>query len=385
MSSNPAAKLNVPARCAVTQLTLQSFRNYRFASIDVGQQSVVLTGHNGAGKTNILEALSLLVPGRGFRTATISELDNMSAQSPWVVAAQAERADESYHLGTGRDVESEFERRIVKLDGELLPSQNHLAKHMAVIWLTPQMDSLFRDSAGTRRRFVDRLSHSFDAEHATHVNAYERAMRERNKLISTPGFDVAWAHVLEQQLAAMAVTIAYGRNTLLERLNQTIAQATHPFPKAELTMRGGVEELLAEGMPASQAEEYVCSVLADNRLQDSYAGRTSYGTHRSDLVVTHLGKNMDAARCSTGEQKAMLLSIILAHAQARAKWEGCAPIVLLDEVVAHLDAERREALFDALEFIGVQCWMTGTDVADFSALKKGGVQLNVEEGMIRHT
>lgn len=370
-------------RYAVTSLHVQSFRNYRFASLETNGQSVVLTGHNGAGKTNILEALSLLVPGRGMRMAQVAELDCANVKAPWVVSAHIDRAGDSMHLGTGRDAEAETERRMVKCDGEKLSSQNALASLMAVVWLTPQMDSLFRDSAGTRRRFIDRLVHSFDAEHATHVNQYERTMRERNKLLSQYGYDTGWVHVLEQQLAGLAVAVACGRNMMLDRLNQTIANADHPFPKALLSMQGAVEALLQEGLAASEVEEYVAQKLAENRPQDSHAGRTLYGTHRSDLQVIHAPKQMDASLCSTGEQKAMLLSIILAHAHARSQWEGCAPIILLDEVVAHLDVKRRGALFDALESLGVQCWMTGTDAADFSQLGERAMKVHVEDGQLR--
>ncbi len=371
-----------PSRYAVSKLTLQSFRNYDFASLDVGQDSVVLTGHNGAGKTNILEALSLLIPGRGIRSATVGELDNVKLSMPWVVSADVTSGEDELHIGTGRDASAPTEKRLVKIDGDALSSQNHLARYMSVVWLTPQMDSLFRDSAGMRRRFIDRLAYSFDAEHASHVNAYERTMRERNKLLSQHGFDARWANVLEQQLAGYGVAIAMGRNQLIARLNHMIDAGEHPFPKAELALQGEVEAELAGGLSASEAEEHYAAKLSAGRREDSYAGRTLYGVHKSDLQTIHRDKQMEASLCSTGEQKAMLLSIVLAHAHARAEWEGCAPIILLDEVVAHLDSARREALFDALDALGVQVWMTGTDAADFSAIKSGVRQVDVQEGRL---
>ncbi len=371
---------------AVTALQLTNFRNYAYAGLQPGTQSVVLTGHNGAGKTNILEAVSLLAPGRGFRKAKISQIDREGegafGGSCWAVAAELYSAGQHLRVGTGRDPESEGDKRVVKIEGKRARSQNQLAEFFSVVWLVPQMDQLFQDSEGTRRRFIDRLVYSFEPQHASRVSAYEHAMRERNRLLQSYQPDAAWLNALEQKMAENGVLIGYNRNILVDRLNKAIMMSDTSFPKADIALEGAIEQALADGVSATDVEAEFAEILAQQRRADAAASRALKGVHRSELRVRHVAKDMQAANCSTGEQKAMLLSIMLAHARARAQWHGAAPVILLDEVVAHLDQQRRGELFDEIEAMGAQTWMTGTDAADFSGMQGRASFWKVEQGQI---
>lgn len=388
----------------VLSLCLSHFRNYHSARIEVQENLIVLIGPNGAGKTNVLEAISLLTPGRGLRRAELTELDNMQDYALWAVAAEISGAQGEAAIGTGRDnplplgegrvrgesdgsialtptlSQREREKRIVKIDGKVARSQNDLARFFAALWLTPQMDTLFIEGGSARRKFLDRMVYSFDSEHASRINAYEYAMRERNRLLAEGRADPMWLSALEQKMAEQGIAIAVARSHAVEELNRAMQLSNSSFPKAVLALKGAVEEALA-GSSALKAEEKFGELLAQSRPQDAAAGRTLSGVHRTQLEVIHLAKNMPAERCSSGEQKALLVSMVLAQARAGAAWHGRVPALLLDEVAAHLDATRRSELFTELSTTGAQCWLTGTDREIFQGIK--AQFLCVESGAIK--
>lgn len=368
----------------ISSLALNNFRNYSYARLEVSAGPIVLTGSNGAGKTSILEALSLLTPGRGLRRAKLSELDSLNDPSqPWAVAATLEGMQGDVKIGTGRDpAEVEADKRITKIDGKLVRSQAELARHLSIIWLIPQMEQLFGDGTSAGRKFLDRLVYSFDPEHASRVAEYEFAMRERNKLLQNPRADGIWLDSLEQTMAETGTAIAIARLHTVEHINDAILRSPLSFPKADISIHGIIEDKLSHGVTAITAENDFRDILKANRGLDSASGRTLAGTHRSAMRVIHIIKQMDAASCSTGEQKAMLLSIVLAQARAGAQWHGVVPVLLLDEVVAHLDARRRLELFEEICQIGAQTWMTGTDAALFSGLEEKAQYFQIENGRI---
>jgi len=375
------------------RLALTDFRNYGRGELAVDRRPVVLTGPNGAGKTNLLEAISFLVPGRGLRQARLSEVDRVAGGErggAWGVAATACRGDDAVEIGTGRDpsqaADGGRERRLVKINGAFAGGPSALAEHLAVIWLTPQMDRLFLDSAGARRRFLDRLVYGFDTDHAGRLARYEHALQERSQLLrqSGPnGWDAAWLGALEQQIAEGGVAVAAARRELIERLGQAVARGVGPFPQAALALDGAVEDWLAE-MPALAVEDRFREQLAVDRLRDAESGGAHCGIHRSDLRVTHLARGLPAAQCSTGEQKALLIAILLAQARLQAAASGLAPIMLLDEIAAHLDATRRRALFDELLELGAQAWLTGTDEALFAELGAQAQFFTIRDARIEH-
>jgi DNA replication and repair protein RecF len=363
------------------RVVLTGFRNYRAADVSVDRRPVVLTGPNGAGKTNLLEAISFLAPGRGLRQARLEEVDRRGSSqedgcrtaAAWGVAAMMCREDGPIEIGTGRDpeaLEQGRDRRLVKINGAFAPGPSALADQASIIWLTPQMDRLFLDGAGARRRFLDRLVYGFDPDHARRLARYERALHERSQLLrqSGPGgWDAAWLAAIEQQIAEGGVAVAAARRELVQRLGQAASAGIGPFPQAGLALAGVVDTWLAD-MPALAVEDAVRRQLAADRTKDSETGGAQCGPHRSDLLVTDLATGLPASQCSTGEQKALLLSIVLAHARLQLDSRGLAPILLLDEVAAHLDAVRRSALFDELLALDVQAWLTGTDAALFAEL-----------------
>lgn len=405
-----------------SHLGLTSFRNYREISFDTGLErgfgAVVLTGLNGAGKTNLLEALSYLSPGAGLRQATIAEVEfrhpgnyapSQSATAyplpgavgpgfmAWTVHARYQTAGGEHVLGTGRDplaqAQNGRERRISRANGANLRSQAGFAEILNVLWLTPQMDRLFSEAATSRRRFLDRLVYGLDPAHAARVSSYEQAMRERARILrgeapAAASTDLnAWLGGLESEMAAQAIAIAAARQDAAGQLNAAMAEALGPFPQAVLTVAGSVEASL-DSMTALEAEELLKQRLAESRGSDADAGVTQWGTHRSDLVVTlagrHLaGKALKAGDCSTGEQKALLIAIILAEARLTRRRRGEAPILLLDEVAAHLDRQRREALFAELQSLAAQCWLTGTDRDLFQALHGWAQFITVSDGRIK--
>lgn len=369
----------------ISSLSLHHFRNHAHTRLTLDASPVVLHGHNGAGKTNILEAISLLMPGRGLRGAKLVELGNLSPTSePWAVAARMLGADGEVQIGTGkgRPTEAGTERREVHIDGQPANAQTDLARHSRILWLTPAMEQLFLESNSAGRKFLDRLVYHFDSEHAAHVNAYESAMRERNHLLEKGNWDEAWLSALEQTMAEKAGSIAASRLATLEKLNQAIGESHLSFPKPRLAASGVVENILLENKSALEAEDHFLALLSSTRKQDATAGRTLTGTHRSELIVTHRERGVPAGLCSTGEQKALLLSIILAQSRAGTRLNGIVPIVLFDEVVAHLDPVKRLELFEEICETRAQVWMTGTDASLFDGIKNRAQFFQVENGKV---
>jgi DNA replication and repair protein RecF len=377
----------------VTRLRLTGFRSYQRLGLELDGRPVVLVGANGAGKTNLLEAVSLLTPGRGLRRARLDDLGYRAPAAPagadWAIAATVATADGPVEIGTGvvADAASEAtERRLVRIDGAPARSQTALGRLVSAIWLTPEMDRLFVEGRSARRRFLDRLVFGFDAPHARRLNAYERAMAERNRLLRDSRAtgrapDAAWLEALEGRMAEDGVAVAAARRALVERLGAACALRSGPFPAAEIALDGVVEGWLAAA-PALAVEDRMRAGLAAARPDDAAAGRATLGVHRSDLVVRHAAKGVGAAHCSTGEQKALLISIVLADARLQGLERGTAPLVLLDEIAAHLDAPRRHALFDEVTALGAQAWMTGTDAATFAPLGAQAQHLRIVDGRV---
>lgn len=380
-----------------TRVMLSQFRCYDSAEISLKPEPalVVLTGENGAGKTNVLEAISYFSPGRGLRGASLMEVCRVGSNQPWAVAATVSPAAEEAEpkrFGTGLDPDvfsrdSLNAKRIVRLDGES-HSPTMLADHMTVSWLTPQMDRLFTEAPSSRRNFLDRMVLGLYPDHSRQVGAFERVMRERNKLLTDFGAraDASWLKVLEARMAEHATAIALARLDFTGQLAGLIEETSSPesaFPKALLALDGELEGALNEGLAAIDVEEGYRAKLAAMRAIDAQKGRTSAGPHKTDLLVTHAPKAMPAGLCSTGEQKALLINLILANAQLIKALSGAAPVLLLDEIAAHLDDYRRRALFDALLALGGQCWLTGTDAAMFASLKGRAQFFTVDAGKIR--
>ncbi len=389
-----AASGAAPAPLAVRQLRLTDFRNYRQLRLDCGPEPIVLVGANGAGKTNLLEALSFLAPGRGLRRARLddvcrrargAEADGGAAGSAasWAVAATLDTPEGRLAIGTGLEAgraEGSL-RRAVRIDGRPAASQTALGLHVAAVWLTPQLDRLFLDGPGERRRFLDRLVTALHPEHAGDVAAYENALRQRARLLGEGNRDPHWFGALEDTMARHGVALAAARADTVQRLDAAARLGIGPFPRAALAMAGEVDGWVA-AMAAIDAEDRLRAALAANRGRDGEAGTTLCGPHRSDLAVRHLDLDLPAAEGSTGQQKAVLVSIALAHARLVALSRGRAPLLLLDEIAAHLDAERRAALFDEVVALGLQCWMTGTDAELFSPLGRRAQVLRVTDGAV---
>jgi len=376
-------------RVGVTRLVLTNFRNYRVARLTLGTEPVVLTGPNGAGKTNLLEALSFLAPGRGLRSAKLTEIDRRPGSGcgapdlGWAIAAVVATQHGTLRVGTGRD-SAASERRVVRIDGEPTRSQAALGERLGVVWLTPLMDRLFLEGPSGRRRFLDRLVFGFDPAHASRVNAYEQALRERSRVLRDGPADPAWLAALEEVMAEQGVAVAAGRRETVQRLDRACAEAEGPFPRARLMLLGTVEGWL-DAMPALAAEAEFASALAGNRQSDAQIGGAIIGPHRSDLAVELAEKGIAAEFASTGEQKALLISIVLAHATLQRAIRGEPPLLLLDEIAAHLDAGRRAALFEALLRLESQVWLTGTDEALFAPLRYQAQFLSVNDGTLAAT
>lgn len=348
-------------------LKLSNFRCYVDARLDdLSSGLIVLHGKNGAGKTNILEAVSLLSPGRGLRNARAGEVQKHDSGNPWAVAGELETSGGEVKIGTGLDVKTD--KRIVRINGVNAKGQNALADYLACIWLTPQMDRLFMDSSRERRRFLDRLVFAFDPGHSGRVTRYENAMAQRSKLLKEDRNDAGWLDALEAQMAETGVSIAAARLDFARRLQKACDKENHDhFPLAILRAGGTIEEILGNA-PALEVEDMFRYQLRESRKIDAISGGAATGPHKSDLLVQYAEKKMAAGQCSTGEQKALLIGLILAHARLIAAERGAPPILLLDEVAAHLDENRRAALYDLLGDIGGQVWLTGTDEAIFSAI-----------------
>ena len=387
--SSDAVSGAAPALLAVRQLRLTHFRNYRQLRLDCGFEPVVLVGANGAGKTNLLEALSYLAPGRGLRRARLEDVCCRSrAGDPpaagWAVAATLDTPDGRVAIGTGLEAgrsDGGLPRRVVRIDGRPMQSQTALGQHVAAVWLTPQLDRLFLDGTSERRRFLDRLVTALHPEHAGDVAAYENAMRQRSRLLGEGNRDPHWFTALEDTMARHGVALAAARADTVQRLDSAARLGVGPFPRASLAMAGEVDGWVAT-MAAIDVEDRLRRELAASRSRDADAGTTSYGPHRSDLAVRHLDHDLPAAEGSTGQQKAVLVSIALAHARLVALARSRPPLLLLDEIAAHLDAERRLALFDEVVALGVQSWMTGTDAELFAPLAGRAQILRVVDGSI---
>ena len=378
------------ARLAVTRVRLTNFRSYASVELEVGTRPVVLAGPNGAGKTNILDGISLLAPGRGLRGARLSEHIRRGPSAPsealWAVAATVSRGPESYDIGTGLVLgPNGGERRAVRLNGVAAQSSADLGEIVQMVWLTPAMDRLFSEGAGGRRRFLDRLVLGFDPGHARRAARYETAMRERARLLKFGPRDPLWLDGLEAEMAEAGAAMAVSRSATVARLNAMLSERGEAgaFPCALLALEGETDALLVEHGEDAEAE--MRARLAQSRIRDAEAGRTTFGPHLSDLAVRHTQKRADARECSTGEQKALLVSIVLADAWelARAR-DGLAPLLLLDEIAAHLDARRRAALFEEIVALGVQAWMTGTDLALFDSLSSRADIFTVDSGRFAH-
>lgn len=355
----------------IRRLTLSNFRSYHAAQIELGQAGpVVLTGANGAGKTNLIEAISMLAPGRGLRRATMEELAFSEGDGAWAVSAEIEGMLGLATLGTGIDPpagEDSAPSRICRIDREAVSSAAAFADHLRVVWLVPAMDPLFNGPASERRRFLDRLVLAVDAQHSSRVAALERSLRSRNRLLEDAVSDSHWLDAVEHETAEVAVAVAAARAETVGRLAGALAggrDQAPEFPLAEIALDGWMEKLLPYHS-AIEIEDRYRALLKDNRARDAAAGRTLDGPHLSDLSVSHAGKGIPASEASTGEQKALLIRLVLAHAGLIKDMTGFAPLLLLDEIIAHLDPMRRAALYDALANLGAQVWMTGADPAAF--------------------
>lgn len=367
----------------IHRLSLTHFRNYRTATLQVAGDMVVLVGPNGAGKTNCMEAVSFLSPGRGLRRATLEDIADNQGDGSWAVSAEVEGALGLATLGTGIDPptgEASNTRRC-RIDREPVGSATAFGDHLRIVWLTPAMDGLFMGAASERRRFFDRLVLAIDSEHSSRVSALERSLRSRNRLLEVRNYDDHWCDAIERETAELAVAVAASRGQTAARLALMLRErgAASAFPSAEIMLDGWMENALLQE-PATAVEDRYREILRAGRPRDAAAGRTLDGPHLTDLQVVYAPKNMPARDASTGEQKALLIGLVLAHATMVAEMTGIVPLLLLDEVVAHLDPGRRKALFDELSKLGAQVWMTGADPLAFADIGPSGEIFDVESG-----
>jgi DNA replication and repair protein RecF len=369
----------------VRRLNLHNFRNYHSASLEAGAGTIALVGPNGAGKTNLIEAISLLAPGRGLRRATLNEIAFNEGDGSWAVAAEVEGALGLATLGTGIDPPPEdgaIAQRQCRIDREPVSSAAAFADYLRVIWLVPAMDSLFTGAPSERRRFLDRLALAVDTEHASRVNALVRSLRSRNRLLEEARPDSHWLEAVEHETAELAVAVASLRTEAVRRLAAVLeTRKNSPFPSVEVAIDGWLEQLIP-AYPASDVEQRYRAVLRDNRGRDAAAGRTLDGPHLSDLKVVYAAKGISAADASTGEQKALLIGLVLAQARLLSEMAGAAPVLLLDEVLAHLDPARRLALHRGLAELGAQAWMTGADPALFREIESPAAVVEVKSGTV---
>ena len=367
-------------------LHLQNFRSYQELSLDqIEPKNIILFGANGAGKTNILEALSLLAPGRGLRQSKNKDLQKHGTfkSMPWTVSSRLKTHHGLAQIGTARDALKD--KRLIRINGEDVRTQGALSEWLSCLWLTPQMDRLFLDDKSSRRRFFDRLAYTFDPAHMGRLTRYENAVRQRMKLLKEGQNDPSWFTGLEAQIAEAGIAISATRYNFCQKLQKAYHSATDEekshFPSAKLSIEGDVEKIL-EQQSALEAEEQFQKKLERSRAQDAQNGTTHFGSHRSDFVTIYSDKNMPAAQCSTGEQKAMLIGIILAHARLLKEEKHSAPLLLLDEIVAHLDPNRRRILAGILENYSSQVWMTGTDRSLFKDFDSQSSYFSVSESSV---
>lgn len=363
-------------------LSLQNFRCYSQASLeDLKPGFVILYGANGAGKTNLLEAVSYLSPGRGLRSAKVQEVQFQNTSNSWAISSTVETHYGEIKIGTGLDAEKN--KRIIKINGETAKSQAQLGEYLSCLWLTPQMDRLFLDGASGRRKFLDRMIFAFDPAHAGRVTRYENAMSQRSKLLREHDHpDPSWLDGLEIQMAESGVAISAARMDFIKNL-QTSCDTIEgtEFPVSKISLEGDFEKLFDQ-KTAIDLEKDFCKKLALSRTQDSVSGGAAFGPHKSDLHVVYAAKSMAADQCSTGEQKALLIGIVLAHARLVKAETGAPPLMLLDEVAAHLDENRRASLYHVLEDLGAQIWMTGTDRSLFQSLEGEGQFFKIQNAGI---
>lgn len=404
--------MNVPAlkiqnqtveKSGVVRLTLTDFRNYPFLRIEAPLKPVIVTGENGAGKTNILEAISFLTPGRGLRGARLADIKRITpalvtseyqpteiANTSWAVSATVQQGEDEIDIGTAAeksvretsddDVKS-FERRIVKINNQKVSSQAELGAYFSAVWLTPQMDRLFRGGSQPRRSFLDRLVYAFDLEHAKRTASFEHLYREWYQLLKSGRHDNTWLSSLEEQMAGLGVAIAAARREQIAKLNSFIEHEPDDiFPNVSMELDGKIEKLL-DKMPAVEVEDAYMQMLKSQRKNVLY-NDTVDGINRTDFKVYYKKKRMPAELCSTGEQKSLLISIILAQSKCQTLHQGFAPVLLLDEVAAHLDDVKREALLEKLRELQVQAWITSTDPELFSSLTGEALFLNVKNNQV---
>jgi DNA replication and repair protein RecF len=370
----------------LTRLICRDFRNHADLDLAVGRRFVALVGENGAGKTNLLEAVSLFSPGRGLRRADLAGMARTGGPGGFAVSMTLAAGEGEHRVGTGYEPPGFDGRasRLCRIDGATAPSPVAFCEFLRVVWLTPDLDGLFRGPAGDRRRFLDRLVLAVDATHGARVNALERALRSRNRLLEERPNDGQWLDAIEREVAELGVAVALARRETTERLDRLIAAGrddAQPFPWAALRLEGDLDDLVAV-WPALEAEDRFRMALRQGRARDRAAGRTLSGPQTSDLVVRHGPKDVPAATASTGEQKALLIGLVLAHARLVQAMCGIAPLVLLDEVAAHLDPRRRTGLFDALEALSGQVWMTGADPALFTELDGRADLVRIVDGRV---
>jgi DNA replication and repair protein RecF len=370
----------------IRRLSLTHFRNYRAASLVTRSDMVALVGPNGAGKTNCIEAISFLSPGRGLRRATLEDVADHEGDGSWAVSAEVEGALGLATLGTGIDApigEASATSRRCRIDRESVSSAAAFGDHLRMVWLTPSMDGLFLGPASERRRFFDRLVLAIDSEHSARVSALDRSLRSRNRLLEVRNYDDHWCDAIERETAELAVAVAAMRGQTAIKLAAMLRSRaeTSSFPSAEIMLDGWMETALMSE-PATAVEDRYREILREGRPRDAIAGRTLNGPHLTDLQVLYAPKNMPARDASTGEQKALLIGLVLAHASLVAEMTAITPLLLLDEVVAHLDPDRRIALFGELSGLGAQVFMTGADPAAFADVGASGEIFAVESGRI---
>lgn len=388
-------------KSGVKRLTLANFRNYDNLRINTNLSPIIITGENGSGKTNILEAISFLTPGRGLRSAKLSDIKKISPNTSsltdiannnsWAVSAIVTNNNEDFDIGTAVESSSKetnedtrlFERRIVKINGQKTSSQADLGRYISAIWLTPQMDRLFKGGSQPRRSFLDRLVYAFDIEHAKRTSNFEHLYKEWFQLIKNGNTDNLWLQSLEENMASIGVAIAAARREQIARLNSFIEKEPDDiFPNVELSLEGKIEQLL-DTKPAIDVEDYYVNMLKSQRRNVLYSESVD-GINRSDFKVIYKRKKMPAELCSTGEQKSLLISIILAQTKCQSLNKGFSPVLLLDEVVAHLDEIKREALLEKIRNLNIQAWITSTDAELFNSMRNHAQFLNIKNNTINY-